>query len=79
MNLFSLEGKTALVTGTSGGLGQGIAIGLAEAGANVVCVARGSSEAAVEKAAALGRKASAVKADLSDARGCRPCSTKLCS
>ncbi len=69
MNLFSLEGKTALVTGTSGGLGQGIAIGLAEAGANVVCVARGSSEAAVEKAAALGRKASAVKADLSDASG----------
>jgi len=67
MNLFSLEGKTALVTGTSGGLGQGIAIGLAQAGANVVCVARGSSEAAVEQAAALGRKAAAIKADLSDA------------
>ncbi len=34
--LFSLEGKTALVTGSSRGLGQAIATGLAEAGARLV-------------------------------------------
>ncbi len=67
MNLFNLKGKTALITGTSGGLGQGIAIGLAEAGADVVCVARGSSSEAVEMAQAMGRQAAAIEADLSDA------------
>ncbi|MCJ8010460.1 2-dehydro-3-deoxy-D-gluconate 5-dehydrogenase KduD [Paenibacillus sp. KQZ6P-2] len=69
MNLFNLEGKTALITGTSGGLGQGIAIGLAEAGADVVCVARSSSQEAVQKAEAMGRKSAAIEADLSDASG----------
>ncbi|SJM71096.1 SDR family oxidoreductase [Gulosibacter sp. 10] len=46
---FSLEGKTALVTGGSRGLGFGMARGLADAGARVVLVAR--TEAAVEAAA----------------------------
>ena len=36
--LFDLTGKTAFVTGTSGGLGQAMAIGLAEAGANIVAI-----------------------------------------
>ncbi|WP_170410135.1 SDR family NAD(P)-dependent oxidoreductase [Ruegeria atlantica] len=38
---FSLSGKTALVTGASSGIGQGCAVALAEAGAHVVCAARG--------------------------------------
>ncbi|MBO9409337.1 SDR family oxidoreductase [Shimia sp. R9_1] len=38
---FSLAGKTALVTGASSGIGQGCAVALAEAGAHVVCAARG--------------------------------------
>ena len=38
-SLFSLEGKTALVTGASRGLGQAIAVGLAEAGADIIGVA----------------------------------------
>ncbi len=39
---FSLKGKTALVTGASSGIGQGCAVALAEAGAHVVCAARGA-------------------------------------
>ncbi len=39
---FSLAGKTALVTGASSGIGQGCAVALAEAGAHVVCAARGA-------------------------------------
>ncbi|MBE9915440.1 2-dehydro-3-deoxy-D-gluconate 5-dehydrogenase KduD [Paenibacillus donghaensis] len=67
MKLFNLEGKTALVTGGSGGLGQGIALGLAEAGADIVSVSRGSSQETVDKVKAMGRKALIIDADLSDA------------
>jgi len=38
MNLFSLEGKVAIVTGARTGLGQGIAVALAKAGADIVGV-----------------------------------------
>ncbi|WP_171208002.1 MULTISPECIES: SDR family NAD(P)-dependent oxidoreductase [unclassified Ruegeria] len=38
---FALTGKSALVTGASSGIGQGCAVALAEAGAHVVCAARG--------------------------------------
>lgn len=66
MKLFDLTGKTALVTGTSGGLGQGIAIALAEAGADVICASRSSSEETVIKAKAFGNKALEIKVDLGD-------------
>ncbi|MDU4698238.1 MULTISPECIES: 2-dehydro-3-deoxy-D-gluconate 5-dehydrogenase KduD [Paenibacillus] len=66
MKMFDLTGKTALVTGAAGGLGQGIAVGLAEAGANVVCASLGSSSETVSKITALGRKASEIVVDLSD-------------
>ena len=42
MNLFDLSGKTAIVTGANTGLGQGIAVALAGAGARVACVGRSS-------------------------------------
>lgn len=64
-NLFNLSGKTALVTGSSAGLGAAIALALAEAGADVIC--HGNSRQADEtcrRIQKLGRHASAIQADL---------------
>jgi 2-deoxy-D-gluconate 3-dehydrogenase len=66
MKLFDLSGKTALVTGASGGIGQAIALGLAEAGANVIGVASSNCDATVAAIEAAGGKAKQIKADLSD-------------
>lgn len=62
---FSLAGRTAIVTGASRGLGEGMALGLARAGADVIVVA--SSDKVHETAAKihdLGRKSVAIQADL---------------
>ncbi len=66
-NRFSLEGETALVTGASRGLGQAMAIALAEAGANIVCVSSKLGGAAKTAATIrkLGREAWELAADLS--------------
>ncbi len=65
MGLFDLTGKIALVTGTSGGLGQAMAIGLAEAGAGVVCISSSGSAHTVETIQANGGQATDLPADLS--------------
>lgn len=65
LSMFSLEGKVAIVTGANTGLGQGLAVGLAEAGADIVAAGRSvptDTEAAVK---ALGRKFAFVPADFS--------------
>lgn len=66
---FDLTGKTALVTGCNKGIGRGMTLGLAEAGADIIGVS-GSLElqgSAIEKeVTALGRKFHAYQADLSD-------------
>ena len=62
---FSLEGKAALVTGANTGIGQAIAVALAEAGANVAVAGRSEPAETLEKIAATGRKAMNIKADLS--------------
>lgn len=66
--LFSLEGRTALVTGASRGLGQAIATGLARAGADVICSSSsidGTRETR-EQVAGYGRKAFEIPANLAD-------------
>lgn len=66
LDRFKLNGKVALVTGATRGLGAAIAVGLAEAGADVALVGTSSLEETEKKIMALGRKALAIKADLSD-------------
>lgn len=65
MTLFSLAGKRALVTGASKGLGAGMAVALAEAGADLILVARGDMEATAARVRRAGRQAQLVRADLS--------------
>ena len=68
LDRFKLDGKSALVTGASAGLGQAIAIALAEAGANVACHGNTRSpEATCAAVAKTGRQALAVVGDLSRA------------
>ena len=64
LDKFKLDGKVAVVTGASKGLGQAMAIGLAEAGADVALVARGSMDETKQKIEAVGRKAIIITADL---------------
>lgn len=65
-SLFSLAGKTAIVTGAAQGLGQGIALAFAEAGADIVSASLNTSEETVQAAKAFGVKAVSIEADLSD-------------
>lgn len=67
-NMFDLSGKVAVVTGGNGGIGLGMAQGLAAAGATVVIVGRNPAkcEAAVKDLVASGAQACAMQADVVD-------------
>ncbi len=65
-SLFSLAGKTALVTGASRGIGRSIATALAEAGADVALVARGDLSETATAVEAAGRRALRLNQDLAD-------------
>ena len=67
LDLFKLDGKVALVTGASRGLGQQQAIGLAEAGADVVGVSRGSCETTQARIEAAGQRFMHLPCDLAAA------------
>lgn len=64
--LFDLTSKWAVVTGANTGLGQAMAIALANAGANIILVGRSSCSETREQINQLGREAYEIKADLSD-------------
>jgi 2-dehydro-3-deoxy-D-gluconate 5-dehydrogenase len=73
VRLFDLSGRVAIVTGGNGGIGLGMAKGLAQAGAAVVIAARDQekSAGAVGALEALGAKAVALTVDVTDEASCR--------
>ena len=64
--MFRVDGQTAIVTGASKGLGAAMAVALAEAGADLALVARGSLDATAAAVEALGRRATRIPADLAE-------------
>lgn len=68
--MFDLTGKTAIVTGANTGIGQAIAIALAQAGANIALVGRSDAIETAEKIQALGKKTAIIPADLSTIEPC---------
>ncbi|KAK7000701.1 ATP-binding cassette transporter [Favolaschia claudopus] len=66
-SLFSLEGRTALVTGATRGIGQKLAVALAKAGADLILIQRSpNDEETATQARQIGRKATIVQCDLAD-------------
>jgi 2-dehydro-3-deoxy-D-gluconate 5-dehydrogenase len=68
MKSFNLKGKVAIITGGNGGIGLGMAHGLADAGADIAVVGRNEdkSKAAVAELATRGMRAMAVATDVTD-------------
>jgi 2-deoxy-D-gluconate 3-dehydrogenase len=66
LNSFKLDGKTALVTGAARGLGQGMALALADAGADIVAVDILPAEDTRQQVVALGRQCVTIAANLGD-------------
>ncbi|TCV93021.1 2-dehydro-3-deoxy-D-gluconate 5-dehydrogenase KduD [Biostraticola tofi] len=64
LDSFALTGKVALITGCNTGLGQAIAVGLAEAGCDIIGVNRSEPEQTAQQVSALGRKFVSIRAEL---------------
>ncbi|MCY1665490.1 2-dehydro-3-deoxy-D-gluconate 5-dehydrogenase KduD [Rhizobium sp. SL86] len=79
MNLFDLSGKRALVTGARTGLGQGLALALARAGADIIALGSRPMPDTKEKVEALGRRFEEVVYDLTDPSGLDSLVTDLTS
>lgn len=67
VNPFDLSGKVALVTGANTGLGQGMAIALAEAGADIALIGRSEPTETLAKIAEIGVKSHSILTDLGNA------------
>ncbi len=65
MASFDLSGRVAVVTGANTGIGQGIALAMAAAGADIAAVGRSAADETADKVRALGRRCELVSADLS--------------
>jgi 2-deoxy-D-gluconate 3-dehydrogenase len=63
-DLFSLKGRTAIVTGANTGLGQGLAIALSQAGASIALVSRSAPDETVKAIQAIGGKVHVIQASL---------------
>jgi 2-dehydro-3-deoxy-D-gluconate 5-dehydrogenase len=72
LDQFKLDGKVAVVTGAGRGLGQGAALGFAEAGADLALVDVISTDETAAKVRALGRHVSQVHANLMDRASIQP-------
>ena len=70
---FDLTGRVALITGGNGGIGLGMARGLAKAGADIAIAARNRDKmaAAVAELTALGVRCAALEIDVADTEACR--------
>jgi 2-deoxy-D-gluconate 3-dehydrogenase len=66
LDRFRLDGKVAIVTGAAGGLGQAMAVGLAEAGSDICVVDRNNQSETCEKIKKLNRRCLALQVDLTD-------------
>lgn len=64
LDAFNLAGKVAIVTGCDTGLGQGMTLGLAQAGCDIIGVNRKIPHDTAQKVEALGRRFMAIQADL---------------
>src|SRR4029450_11786877 len=73
MDLFDLSNKIAIITGGNGGIGLGMARGLAKAGASIVVAARNKekSEAAVTELRGIGARAMFIPVDVENESSCR--------
>lgn len=65
LNAFDLTGKVAIVTGCDTGLGQGMTLGLAQVGCDIVGINRKIPHDTAAQVQALGRRFHAIQADLS--------------
>src|SRR5689334_5972626 len=78
--LFSLEGKTAIVTGGTGGLGLSMAVALAEGGADIVSIQLADDPRAhllEEGVKSCGRKLMTFEADVADSPSLRACFQRI--